>query len=75
MAKTEQSHTALEKIALIAISICIVLVIIYQIQGVVDIAFAEATPTSVQPYTVSTYSSIPVEMEDVLPTLTPTPNQ
>lgn len=72
MAKREKTHTTLEKLALILIVLCIVLVVIYQVQSFVAIVFPEQTPTPVQVAPNTNFSSMPVEMEDVLPTFTPT---
>ena len=73
MAKKREARQFLTTILLLAITACIVLILVHQTNQLVAVLAPEPTATAVQAYSSGGGGSgIDVEMEDVLPTITPT---
>ena len=72
MAKRKRTFTGIERVALILISLCILLVLAYQVQTISSAVVPEPTRTPIQPYVDTIPDPVEVEQEDELPTLTPT---
>ena len=73
MAAKSNPRQVLTTITLLAVVISIALVLVHQTSQLVGALSEKATPAPIQAYSTSGPSLIEVEMEDVLPTFTPTP--